>query len=171
MTASLVIIPAIRGMVLPLHRLRGERRGSVSIEAALVTTVFLVPLLLGSVDFATVLATYFRVHRAQEAAVFYAWGNGGIASTATIQQAATTAFGTTSPSPTVTSSTLYYCVTTSQYYQSGMASYTSTPTCSSGQQVASYLTVSVSATTSLPVPFPVLPSSFTLTSTGSVRTQ
>ena len=171
MTASPAIVPPLQAMVLLLRRLRDERRGSVSLEAALVTTVFLIPLFLGSVDVASVLVTYFRVHRAQEAAVFYAWGNGGIASSATIQQAATTAFGTASPSPTVTSSTLYYCVTTSQYLQSGMTSYTSTPTCSSGQQVASYLTVSVSAKTSLPVPFPVLPSSFTLTSSGAVRTQ
>ena len=54
---------------------RGGQRGSVTIELALVTALFLLPLTVGSVDMLFVLTQRFQMHRALQSLYFYAWAN------------------------------------------------------------------------------------------------
>lgn len=57
--------------------LRGQaaRRGSVSVEMALVFSFFLLPLLLGTVDFAYIMSARVQLNSALQAAELFAWAN------------------------------------------------------------------------------------------------
>lgn len=51
------------------------RRGSVSVEMALVFAFFLLPLLLGTVDFAYIMSARVQLNSALQAAELFAWAN------------------------------------------------------------------------------------------------
>ncbi len=149
---------------------RRARRGSVAVESALAIALVLVPLCLGAADLGTVFATQARLDQATAAAVFAAWGNGAALSPAAVQAVAASAYGTAPPALSMTTPGLS-CVCLS--IAGGQES--STPaacggTCASGQ-LAGYLSLSLSAAVTLPVPLPALPAAITLSSGGTVRVQ
>src|SRR6185437_2916861 len=74
-----------------------NRRGSVAVEAALALGLVLVPLLLALSDLGLALSVQMRLERANQAALFYAWGTSG-ASVASIKSAASAGYGVSDPS-------------------------------------------------------------------------
>jgi Flp pilus assembly protein TadG len=158
-----------------LHRTRcgAQRRGTASIEAALGIALVLIPLVLGVSGVGMALMTANRLDQALQAAVFYAWANPGTpaawsaqgSSAAAAAGTALAAYGAATPAATVTASVAYYCV--SGGYTQVPPAVTSTTTCPSGQSLATYLTVTATASViSLGAPLPaVIP----LVVSGTVR--
>ena len=148
----------------------GARRGAVAVESALAITLVLVPLCLGAADLGVVLATQARLDQATQATILAAWGNTAAASPAVLQALATGAYGAAPPGLVMTTPSLAcVCLTVASGQE------TSTPancggTCASGQ-MASYLSLSLSAQVTLPVPLPALPAAIALSSGGTVRIQ
>ena len=147
---------------------RTDRIGSASVEAALAISLVLIPLCLGMVDMAATLAVTARLDRALQAAVYYVWANPTSLSASNIQQAANAAYGSASPTLSVSTSTACSCVLKS--YQP-VSSISCSNTCPSGQTRASYMTISASTSYPLPAPLPWLTSPQNLSFQGTVRTQ
>lgn len=133
------------------------RDGVASIEAALGIALVLIPLCLGVIGLGMALVTADQLDRALQAAAFYAWANPGTASgwgstgsasLAAARSAALIAYGTAGPTPTVTASAAFYCVTAGYAQVQPAVSYTTT--CPSGDSLAIYLTVAASASVAPP---------------------
>ena len=153
-----------------LRRLRAARAASVSVEAALVMSFVLVPSALGCMDIALALTTRARLDQGLQAAVFYAWANVGSVTASGVQSAAIAGYGTATPRPTATATINTYCITPpTGNAQNG----TSVPKsgCPSGELQASYLTITLDASLSLPFTVPELGSTMALSSAGTVRIQ
>ena len=149
------------------RRLRG-RGGFAATEAALAIGLVLIPLSLAVMAYGAVLAADVRLDRALQAAVFYVWNNPtGFTSTG-IQNAATAGYGTASPTLTVTSSTACSCVSNGY---NPVSTVSCTGTCPSGQQVADYLTITASASFTLPVTLSYLASPLPRSLSGTIRTK
>ena len=126
----------------------------------------LIPLLAGTVDYGLVLASYARATRAQQAALMAALaGTSGSA----IQSAATTAYG--SGSPTVSVGTLWYCAPSGESWTHSGTPYTAKPQCEPGYMATQYISVAVSATASLPIALPGQARSYPIRSSTMVRVQ
>lgn len=153
-------------------KLASESRGSVSVEAALVISLVLIPLLLGIWDYASILAVQARLDEALNAAVEYADSSPANATNKTaIANAATTAYGNATPSLALTGPTLsYYCIAVSPAgtKASGTAAIVNT-NCGSGEVLATYATLSLAATVALPVAAPGLGATYPLAETATVR--
>jgi Flp pilus assembly protein TadG len=157
-----------RGAI-PLLR---DRRGVAAVEAVLVTSLVLVPLCLGAAAYAMVLVYTAQLDRALQAALFYVWNNPTGFTTSGVQTAAAagydnTSYANTSPTLTVNASTACYCVSTSAIKG---ASVSCAGTCTSAT-VGTYVTVTVSATFTLPIVVSGLSSPLTQSVSGTVRTQ
>lgn len=146
-----------------------NRRGSVAVEAALALGIVLVPLLLALSDLGLGLSVQMRLEWANQAALFYAWGNSG-ASIASIQSAASAGYGVSDSSFSATASEACYCITPTGTRLSGTA-VACTGSCASGEQVATWLTVQSSTSVALPVPLPGYGSSLALSSASTARVQ
>ena len=147
-----------------------DRSGVAAMETALIGGLLLVPMLAGAADFGLILAGWAAASRAEQAGILYAFGTG--ASTSGMQSAATAAYGTALPAPTVTASTACYCLPSSSSWDRGSASAVScTSTCSSGDVLTQFVTVSVSAAFTLPMPLPGISSPYTIASTATARLQ
>jgi Flp pilus assembly protein TadG len=159
---------------LALRRLIRNRDGVAATEAALATAIILVPLALGVMDISSAIADQARLDRALQAATFYVWNNPTGYTGSGIATAASAGYGTAGPTLTVTPSAtvaaapVCYCLTSG--YIKGTSSVSCASTCSSGPPGA-YLTITVSATFTLPVTLPYLASSFPQTVSGTIRTQ
>lgn len=59
------------------HRLRhpSHRRGSIAVEIALILSFFLLPLMLGTVDFAYIMSARIQLNAALQTAEVFAWAN------------------------------------------------------------------------------------------------
>ncbi len=157
-----------------MSRLLSQDCGSISVEAALVISLILLPLLLGLWDYTTVLSVQARLDEALNAAIEYADASGANATnTAGISQAATSAYGSTSPSMAISGPTLsYYCIAVSP--AGTRASGTDAEAgadCGSGEVLATYATLSLATTVPLPVSAPGLGSTFALSDNATVRVQ
>ena len=147
-----------------------DRGGIVSLEAALLVGLVLVPLLGAAADFGLVLAAWAAVTRAEQAALFYAFSNG--VSIGGIESAAQAAYGTLTAAPTVTAGSACYCLPSSQpWSRNGAATTSCTGTCAAGDTLTEFLTVSVSAAVTLPLPLPGLASPFPVAATATARLQ
>ncbi len=147
-----------------------DRRGVAAMETALVGGLLLVPMLGGAADFGLILAGWAAASRAEQAALLYAFGTGPSASG--MESAATAAYGTALPAPTVTASTACYCLPSSSSWDRGSASAVScSTTCSSGDVLTEFVTVSVSAVFTLPMPLPGVASPYTISSSATARLQ
>jgi Flp pilus assembly protein TadG len=155
-------------------RLIRDRSGVAAVEAALATALILVPLALGVIDLGLAFSDEARLDRALQAATFYVWSNPTGYTGSGIATAAGAGYGsggptlTVTPSGTVAPAPVCYCLTSG--YIKGSSSVSCTSTCSSGAPGA-YLTITASATFTLPVAVPYLASSFTQTVSGTIRTQ
>jgi Flp pilus assembly protein TadG len=157
-----------------LARVIRDRRGVAATEAALAAALILVPLALGVMDIGSAIADQARLDRALQAAAFYVWSNPTGYTGAGIATAASAGYGTAAPTLTVTPSSTVtpapacYCISSGYVKASSVAC---TGSCSSGQTVGAYLTITASATFTLPVTLPYLAASFSQTVSGTIRTK
>ncbi len=154
-------------------RLLRDRRGAAAVEAVLVISLVLAPLCLGVAAYGIVLVDTARLDRALQAALFYVWSNPTGFTTSGIQTAAAagydgTSYASASPALTVNATTACYCVSSSAIKG---ASVSCTGTCTTGQTLGTYVTVTASATFRLPVVVHAMSSLLTQTVSGTVRTQ
>jgi Flp pilus assembly protein TadG len=151
-----------------------DRRGVAAAEATLAAALIFVPLALGMIDLGSAIADQARLDRALQAAAFYVWNNPSGYTGAGIATAASAGYGTAGPTLTVTPSStvapapVCYCLTSG--YIKGSTTISCTGTCTSGT-LGAYLTITVSATFTLPVSVPYLATSFAQTVSGTIRTQ
>ncbi len=147
-----------------------------AIEAALATSLLLVPLSIGVIDLSLAINDAARLDRALQAAAFAVWNSPssftanplGTAAANTISTAAINGFGNTiTPAPTVSSSTACYCVTNG--YSKG-SSVSCSGSCSSGT-VGVYVTITVSYNFTLPIAVPYLASPLAQSVSGTIRTK
>jgi Flp pilus assembly protein TadG len=149
-----------------LRRIARAQDGSVSVEAALVMSFILAPMLLGLWDVAQIGFGQAQVQEAlQDAVTYVAAGNAGNSSG--ITAAAQSAYGS---SISVSTSTVCYCVQTSTSSPTTPTSEACTGSCSSGNDFEQFMSITVTKTVSIPFTVPYLGKSVTVTSTGQVRT-
>lgn len=148
-----------------MHRFTRAKDGSVSVELALVASFLFVPLLLGVWDVAQIAFGQAQVQEAlQDAVTYVAAGNTG---TSGITAAAQAAYGS---SISVSTSTVCYCVQTSTTNPTAPSTATCGGSCSSGNDLEQFMSITVSKTVSIPFTVPYLGSSVTVSSVGKVRT-
>jgi Flp pilus assembly protein TadG len=135
-----------RAAVRLVRRFRLDRRGVATVEMAVASSLFLIPMLGGGVGFAQAISLQLQLDRALQGALLTAYKNASAQTTSTVSSNMTTAlrnaYGSTAP--TVTASLRYYCMAATAT-RSGSGSATS-PTCTSPNIVATYVTVSASVT-------------------------
>jgi Flp pilus assembly protein TadG len=157
--------------------LGADEGGSIALETALVMTFFLVPLVLGMTDLGLVFMTRAQLDQGLQAALFYAWyNNPTVVTNANVQAAAIAGVGQTSQTPTATVTQTNYCVTSptgsnANGTPTGSTRATYATACTGSTIPATYMTVTVSVTLTLPVTVPYLANPVTLTSTGTARIQ
>ena len=169
-------------MQLRKNLLNNGRRANVSVEFALVTVLFLLPLVAGAADLICIINARAQLNTALQAMLLYAWSNpaaaqNNTAGTTTSAEAAIIAAINTAPSTfhvTLNPGTAagsysnlsYYCVTSGTPYSVAPSA---SATCASGTlQIFTSFTVSTNVT--LPFPLPVkLVSPFPVSSTGSAQ--
>jgi hypothetical protein len=154
-----------RGLVL------GERKASVAVEFALISTFFLLPLLLGSSDFLMIISARAQLNTALQALYYFAWTNPSSASDSTeLNQIISVINGQSIyqiqlTNPTVT----YVCVTpgaTPTY-----VTQTSPGQCGQGAVQQTLVSYSVSTTVTLPITLPGIGSPYSMTFSGKIQTQ
>jgi len=152
-----------------LGRAWHDRRGVVSMEAALVITSMLLPITLGSIQLGLIFHTQARLDTALQAGLQNMWATGKANDTA-ISKAATDNWGSNSPKLTIQpAATAYYCNASDG--TKGSVSSTSPPTCASGQTAATYVTLAMSAVPPGVFTLQGIPVPSTLYSKATVRTQ
>ncbi len=148
------------------RRIARAEEGSVSIEAALVVSFVLLPVLLGLWDVAQIGFGQAQVQEAlQDAVTYVAAGNSSNSSG--IAAAARAAYGS---SIAVSTSTACYCVQTGSSSPTAPTSEACSGSCSSNNDLEQFMSITVSKTITVPFTVPYLGSSVTVTSTGRVRT-
>jgi hypothetical protein len=117
------------------------------------------------------MVVQFRLEEAVRNAVFFAYSSAAnAASVSGIENAATSGYGSGGPALTVASpSFAYYCIAPNGTEATGTAETSASASCPSGQSLATWLTVSVSATVSLPVSTAPFPESVPLGAAATVR--
>ena len=163
------------------RRFFGDRRGSVSLELALVSVLFLVPLLIFTTDGFFVFAAKTQTESALHSLFFYGWSNPGDATNLTALQEILTEINKHS---TITigfpanfqPQTSYACLDTSsgatQTAQVTTSSNgTTTVTCPSGTDKETLVDYKLTATVPLTLPFPGVPNPMTIDVGGTVRVQ
>ncbi|MDE2005487.1 MAG: pilus assembly protein [Rhodospirillales bacterium] len=149
--------------------LRRDRRGAVAVEAAIVLALVLVPVAFGLLDLGEVLTARLRVDRALQAGLFAAWAISG-PSAAQITQAATAGAGGGAHPVAASASFACYCLAPTATLATASAAVCS-GSCGSGQVLGEWVSLTASASVSLPFPLPGVPGSLTLTASGSSRIQ
>ncbi len=133
-----------------------DRAGAAGIEAALLTSLVLAPMLGGATDAGLVLYSWGQITRAEQAGIYSAWGNSAITAT-TMVNAAQAAISNSSMAPTIQAAITCYCLpSASPWNWSGAVPVACTSTCASGKVLTEYATVSVSTSVTLPLPLPLL---------------
>jgi Flp pilus assembly protein TadG len=152
-----------------LHRLLTAIDGAVAVEAALVLSLFLVPMLLCLWDFSQLYEGQANLDEALQDTVTYVMSTGSNATAAGAISAAQAANGT---SITVSTSTVCYCISTSTTVPTMPTSVNCTSSCTGSSVLQQFM--KVIATNSVTIPFPVpwikLTSPYTVTATAYVRT-
>lgn len=152
-----------------LGRIRHDRRGVVSIEAALALTFMLMPIMLGSTQFAFIFRTQSRLDTALQAGLQNVWATGTASDTA-IKGAANANWGSNPPALNVVSAVAaYYCNKSDGTHASGPT--TSAATCPSGQTAATYVTLNMWAVPPAVVTLPGIPMPSRLSAMATVRMQ
>ncbi len=148
-----------------------DRRGVVSIEAAIVLALVVLPTVLGLFDLGSALTTRLRVDRALQAGLFAAWGISG-ASTSQLAQAAVAGAGNSNGGPAVSATASLACICLSPTgTETQGAAASCTGTCGSGLVLGQWATLTTTAAVTLPFPLPGVASPMILTATGTARVQ
>ncbi len=147
------------------------RQASVTVEFALVASLFLLPLFMGSSDLIILISSRAQLNAAIEALYYFAWTNPTSAADTTQLNEVIAAINASSnyqiTQPVVTTS--YVCVTPGSPPKT--TSVSGPGLCNSDQIQQTLVTYSVSTTVSLPVPFPGISSPTTQTARGTIQTQ
>ncbi len=151
------------------RRLLADRRGAIAIEAAIVLALVFVPVTFGLFDLGTALTARLRVDRALQAGLFAAWGVTG-ASAAQLTQAAIAGAGSGAHSVAATASFACYCLPPTATLAAGTA-VACTGTCSGGQVLGEWVSLTTSASVGLPFPLPGTPTTVLISSSGTSRVQ
>lgn len=168
-------------MQLMSRRYRFGRRASVSVEFALISVFFLMPLLAGAVDFACIVNARAQLNTALQALIYYAWTNNSAAQS----NAGTTSGGETTLITAINSASIFHitysssssslkyaCVTSSNgsyTVPATLNNYTASSTCSSGT-LQLFIQYTITANVGLPLPLPLsLANPYPLTVTGTAE--
>jgi Flp pilus assembly protein TadG len=159
-----------------MKRLAASRRGNVSVEFAIISTFFLLPLLLGAADFTCALTAQAQLNTALQALYYFAYTNPSSASNTTyagyvvalINKASVykITFPATLSSGAVNGSISYGCFTppsTAITYQ--------TTTCSASQTQQTLVNYQVTTTITLPFPLPGFTNPWPLSAAGKTQVQ
>jgi Flp pilus assembly protein TadG len=171
-------------MQLKFWRRRQGRKASVSVEFALISVLFLLPLAAGALDFICIINAQAQLNTALQALLYYSWSNtsAALSNTSTTTESAEIALinainGASTFSITLVSGTVagsysnlaYECVSTST------APYTITPSASascSSSTLETYVQFKVTTKVNLPFPLPLnLANPLTLSASGSAQVQ
>jgi Flp pilus assembly protein TadG len=148
-----------------LQRFAKAEEGNISVETALVMSFLFVPMLLGIWDVAQIAFGQAQVQEAlQDVVTYVAAGNTGASG---ITSAAQAAYGN---SISVSTSTVCYCVQTSTTNPTAPSTATCGGSCSGGNDLEQFMSITVSKNVSIPFTVPYLGNSVTVTSVGKVRT-
>lgn len=157
-----------------MRRLLRDRRAVAAVEMALVSTFVLFPLCVFMVEAGQALLTQYRLSRGLHAGLMRAWGLPASATADTVQTAANLGFqangsgtyGTVTATPVATF--YYYCIDPTVGMHTGAAVASGTA-CPSGQVLATYVNLSITA--SIPTILPTFNGSTTwsLNIAGQVR--
>ena len=131
-----------------------DRRGSVAMEAAIVISVVLAPIIYGVVGTGHLIATQVRLDRAQHAAMLYAWAT-PTATQLGIEAAARDGYGAGTPTLVVSAPITCVCMLSTGTRQSGTAQVCGAQ-CPPGMVTATYMTTSLSAVVDVNLPAPVV---------------
>jgi Flp pilus assembly protein TadG len=152
-----------RSAMRAVSRLRTDAAGVAAIELSIIAPT-LVLALICTADLGLGIYRNMQVQNAAQAGAEYAVTHGftttGIVSA--VQAATTYSAVTASPAPT------QFCGCASA---TGVATATCSSTCSGGSAAGTYVSVSALATYNTLLPYPLLPSRFTLTAQSTVRLQ
>lgn len=163
------------------RRFLGDTRGSVSLELALISVLFLIPLMIFTTDGFFLFAAKTETESALHSLFFYGWSNPGDATDVTALQEILTEIDKHS---TITidfpakfrPQTSYACLDTSsgatraaQVTSSSNGS--TTVTCPSGTAKETLVNYKLTATVPLTLPFPGVPNPMTINVGGTVRVQ
>lgn len=140
--------------------------GVVAVETALVSSLILIPLLLGLSDVAQLAIAKARVQEALQDALTYVAATNSTSS-AQITSAAQAAYGS---SISVSSSQACYCVATGTTTPTMPTSVSCTASCLPGTTLAQFERITVSQTVQILFSVQYLASSVTIASTGLVQT-
>lgn len=152
---------------------RRSSKANVAVEFALVTSLFLLPLFLGSADFISILAAQAQANTALQALFYFALSNSGNAANATDTGDVITAINaaTVFKLSLATPTTQTLCYTTGSLAPTFAAPANGSTSCTSSQTTQTFVTYTVTTKVVLPVPLPGLNSPYTATATGSIETQ
>jgi Flp pilus assembly protein TadG len=152
-----------------LRRLHRCTKAVVAVETALVLSIFLVPMLLCLLDFATLFQGQAAVDEAMQDAMTYVLNVGVKATTAGVQTAAQ---ASTSQTISVSTSTVCYCVSTTSSSPTMPDTVACNSTCGNGYVFQQFMNIVTTGQVAIPMPVPWinLNSPYTATATGMVRT-
>jgi Flp pilus assembly protein TadG len=157
----------------------GDASGSVSVEMALITTLFLIPLLLGSWDGLYALAARYQTNAALSSLYYFAWSNPDQATNITDIQTLLNAVNQTSVAvatipinnaPTISYNCLQSDGTTTSATRSTSASGNTTETCESGT-LQTNVTYYLQASVDLPFGIPSFNNPMIITAAGTITIQ
>lgn len=149
-------------------RFRSDRRASVSVEMALVTTFFLVPFLLFGLDFLFLVLGRQQLAQASHALMMLAWSapasaTDQIAVNATLARASRNGVGTIALTAAPQES--YACL-----LSDGSDGAVSAGTCTNGT-AETFVNYQLAVTIALPIGFGLLPNPYVISSDPTVRIQ
>lgn len=157
-----------RGALATLRLLARCRRGVASLEAGLIGSAILVPMALGAVQFGTLISVQAGLDMALQGGLQQIWATTAM-DAAAIRTAAGRSWGNRSQTLQIADPvTTCYCLTPTATREGASVTACST-VCGSGTQLASYATLSVSATVSLVAPLPMLSATRTLVAAATIR--
>jgi Flp pilus assembly protein TadG len=155
-------------------------KGNVSVEFALITALFVLPLLLGASDFVSIIAAQAQLNTALQALYYYGVSNPNFATTTGTGAYATQIINLINTNSNyqitlATPSMTYACFSTTT--TAGTVSTPSAPNASntangcsaSGQTTLSYANYSISTKVSLPVPLPGFSNPMPMSASGYVQ--
>jgi Flp pilus assembly protein TadG len=157
------------------RRLWHCRRASVSVEFAIVSLLFLLPLLVGSADMIDMISAQAQLNAASQALYSYAWANPtNAASTANLKAVLALLNDQEFHQLSLASSSVAYnCIDNNAATPTYASVNSISGQCQSNQTQQVVVSYQVKSTVNLPVPIPFIAGngSLTLTSGGSAQVQ
>lgn len=145
-----------------------SRRGSVSVELALIVSLFLFPLIAATLDSLFVLVLRYQANQAIQSVYLFAWAN---PSASTNSSSISNVLSLASSSDLAAFSLVSAPTTTTTCLQTdGSSTASSNGACSSGTTQTN-VTYQIAATAQLPIPLLVFPAKYNYTLVGTVTVQ